>query len=85
MKCTSIFASLPAGWFVHQKMNKKLKTKIFNYIRLTRLEITSTAAAQVSVLPVPGKKSEKCAKRKNVEKLFSWVVPRFPQSPASLK
>ena len=82
---SSVFASLRAGRFMHQKMNKKLKTKIFSYIRLTRLAITSTAVTQVSVLPVPGKKSEKCAKRKNVEKLFSWVVPRFPQSPASLK
>ena len=63
----------------------KLKTKIFNYIRLTRLAITSTALAQVSVLSVSGKKNEKCAKRKNVEKLFSWVVPHFPQSPALLK
>ena len=55
------------------------------YIRLTRSAITSTAVAQVSVLPVPNKKSEKCAKRKNLEKLFLWVVPHFPQSPASLK
>ena len=70
---------------MHQKMNKKLKTKIFNYIRLTRLAITSTTVAQVSVSPVSGKKSEKCAKRKNVEKLFSWVLPHFPQSSASLK
>ena len=85
MKCASGFASLRAGRFMHQKMNKKLKIKIFNYIRLTRLAITSTAAAQVSVLSVPSKKSEKCAKRKNVEKLLSWVVPHFPQSPASLK
>ena len=73
------------GRFMYQKMNKQLKTKIFNYICLTRLAITSTVAAQVSVLPVPGKESEKCAKRKNVEKLFSWVVSHFPQSPASLK
>ena len=65
------------GRFMRQKMNKKLKTKISNYIRLTRLAITSTAAAQVSVLPVPGKKSEKCAKRENVEKLFLWVVPHL--------
>ena len=83
MKYASAFASLRAGRFMLQKMNKKLKTKIFNYIRLTRLAITSTAVAQVSVLPVSGKKSEKCAKRNNVEKLFSWVVPHFPQSPAS--
>ena len=59
MKCASVFASLQAGGFMHQKMNKKLKTKISNYIRLTRLAITSTAVAQVSVFPVPGKKSEK--------------------------
>ena len=85
MKCASVFASLRAGRFMHQKMNKKLKTKIFNYIRLTRLAITSTALAQISVLPVPGKKSEKCAKRRHIEKLFSWVVPHFPQSPTSLK
>ena len=65
------------GRFMRQKINKKLKTKISNYIRLTRLAITSIAAAQVSVLPVPGKKSEKCAKRENVEKLFSWVVPHL--------
>ena len=71
MKCASVFASLRAGRFMHQKMKKKLKTKIFNYIRLTRSAITSTAAAKVLVLPVPSKKSEKCAKRKNVEKLFS--------------
>ena len=83
MKCASAFASLRVGRFMLQKMNKKLKTKIFNYIRLTRLAITSTAVAQVLVLPVSGKKSEKFAKRNNVEKLFSWVVPHFPQSPAS--
>ena len=70
MKCASVFASLWAGRFMHQKMNKKLKTNIFYYIRLTRLAITSTVAAQVSVLPVPSKKSEKCAKRKNVENCF---------------
>ena len=77
MKCTSVFASLRACRFTHQKMNKKLKTKIFNYICLTRLTITSTALAQVSVFPVPGKKNEKCAKRKNVENCFRGLYYIF--------